>query len=139
MIHNIRFRLFVYPHENEYELHDGLINVLGDVEVEREIAEGINEEPIVILSGRITKKKILKDLITNLKSDLNFDRDDFLDKIDKKMDENSNLFIRLSKESAKNKELEILDGGDSIHLKIKIAAYPSKKEIAIPIVKELFA
>ncbi|MDR2545540.1 MAG: exosome protein [Methanobrevibacter sp.] len=138
MIHNIRFRLFVYSNENEDELYQALINIFGNVEVEREIAEGINEEPIIILSGTIFKKKILKEFVSNLRSDVNFNCNDFFDKLDKKMDDNANLFIRLSKDYAKNDELKILDCGDSIHLKIKIAAYPSKKRIAIPIVKELF-
>ncbi|MDR1819022.1 MAG: exosome protein [Methanobrevibacter sp.] len=138
MIHNLRFRLFVYSHEDEDELYQALINIFGDVEVEREVVEGINEEPIIILYGVIFKKRILKDFVLNLKSDIYFNGNDFFDKVDKKMDDNANLFIRLSKDYAKNKELKILDGGDSIHLKIKIAAYPSKKRIAIPIVKEIF-
>ena len=54
------------------------------------------------------------------------------------MDENGNLFLRLSKEKALDDEWEILDGGDSIHLKIKIAAYPAKKEVAIKKISEIF-
>ena len=55
-----------------------------------------------------------------------------------KMDEKGNLFLRLSKEKALGEEWEILDGGDSIHLKIKIAAYPAKKEVAIKKISEIF-
>ena len=54
------------------------------------------------------------------------------------MDEKGNLFLRLSKEKALDEEWEILDGGDSIHLKIKIAAYPAKKEVAIKKISEVF-
>ncbi len=54
------------------------------------------------------------------------------------MDEKGNLFLRLSKEKALGEEWEILDGGDSIHLKIKIAAYPAKKEVAIKKISEIF-
>ena len=52
------------------------------------------------------------------------------------MDDNGNLFLRLSKDAAADDRIEILDSGDSIHLKIKIAAYPAKKEIAITKVKQ---
>ena len=58
--------------------------------------------------------------------------------LDRKMDEKGNLFLRLSKEKALKEEWEILDGGDSIHLKIKIAAYPAKKEVAIKKISEIF-
>ena len=58
--------------------------------------------------------------------------------LDRKMDEKGNLFLRLSKEKALEEEWEILDGGDSIHLKIKIAAYPAKKEVAIKKISEIF-
>ena len=34
-------------------------------------------------------------------------------------------------------EWEILDGGDSIHLKIKIAAYPAKKSTSIQVMSDL--
>jgi RNA binding exosome subunit len=139
MIHNIRFRVFIYSYEDENEVLESLKNVLNDIEFNKEIAEGIDEKPIIILSGRINKKKNLKNFINNLKTDENFNLKDFLSKLDKKIDKNGNLFIRLSKESAKNGEFKIINGGDSIHLKIKIAAYPSKKEIAIPIAESLFS
>ena len=54
------------------------------------------------------------------------------------MDEKGNFFLRLSKEKALEEEWEILDGGDNIHLKIKIAAYPAKKEVAIKKISEIF-
>ena len=53
-----------------------------------------------------------------------------------KVDENGNLFLRLSKEDAIDEKINIVDSGDSIHLKIKIAAYPAKKEVAINKLKE---
>ena len=45
-------------------------------------------------------------------------------------------FLRLSKEDAVDEKITIVDSGDSIHLKVKIAAYPAKKEIAIKKVRE---
>ena len=46
------------------------------------------------------------------------------------------IYIRLSKEDAVDEKITIVDSGDSIHLKVKIAAYPAKKEIAIKKVRE---
>ena len=79
MIHNIRFREFVYESENLDELTQAIYNIFPDAEIESEDAEGLME-------------------------------------VDEK--------------------ITIVDSGDSIHLKVKIAAYPAKKEIAIKKVRE---
>ena len=110
----------------------------------------------VILSGIVSKKRYTKEFLNNL---LAIDKDQLsklYNDLDKKMDEKGNLFLRFSKdfkvlESDENNRLEndledsidlnqwkILDGGDSIHLKIKVAAYPAKKEVALKILDEVF-
>ncbi|RBQ22921.1 RNA-binding protein [Candidatus Methanobinarius endosymbioticus] len=137
MIHNIRYRIFVYEDENEEELIEGLKNILPTAKIEREVAEGMLEDKIVILSGKIDKKKEIKEFLKTL---LAMDKD-FLEKLSKdlnrKTDENGNLFLRFSKDSACNEKWEICDTGDSIHLKVKIAAYPAKKEVAIKLLNEV--
>jgi RNA binding exosome subunit len=131
MIHNIRFRIFVYNDENEEELIEGLLNILPNCEIQKEDAEGIFEEPITILTGLVDKKRFTKEFFNNLK---NLDKDQLnklLNDLDKKMDDNGNLFLRFSIEDAINGKWTIVDSGNCIHLKVKIAAYPAKKEIAI--------
>ena len=53
MIHNIRYRLFVYENEDEEELINGLHNILPDVVPELEEAEGMlgEDDNILIYSG----------------------------------------------------------------------------------------
>lgn len=137
MIHNIRYSIFVYEDENEEELIEALKNILPTAKIEREIAEGMMEDKIIILSGKIDKKKETKEFLKNL---LSMDND-FLEKLSidlsRKTDKNGNLFLRFSKDSACNEKWDICDTGDSIHLKVKIAAYPAKKEIAINLLNEV--
>ena len=156
MIHNIRYRVFVYENEDLDLITDALLNILPSAEVEAEEVEGLLEEPMVILSGMVSKKRYTKEFLNNL---LAIDKDQLsklYNDLDKKMDEKGNLFLRFSKdfkvlESDENNRLEndledsidlnqwkILDGGDSIHLKIKVAAYPAKKEVALKILDEVF-
>ena len=45
-------------------------------------------------------------------------------------------FYDYLEEDAVDEKITIVDSGDSIHLKVKIAAYPAKKEIAIKKVRE---
>ena len=130
MIHNIRYRVFVYENEDLDLITDALLNILPSARVETEEVEGLLEEPMVILSGMISKKRYTKEFLNNL---LAIDKDQLsklYNDLDKKMDEKGNLFLRFSKdfkvlESDENNRLEndledsidlnqwkILDGGD---------------------------
>ena len=136
MIHNIRFRVFVYENENLDELTQAILNIFPDAEIEIEEAEGLTENKILILTGVVDKKRHTKEFFNKL---LNLDQvvlDKMVDDFDKKVDDNGNLFLRLLKEDAIDDKITIVDSGDAIHLKIKIAAYPARKEIAIKKLKE---
>ena len=132
MIHNIRFREFVYESENLDELTQAIYNIFPDAEIESEDAEGLMEDKIIILSGVVDKKRQTKAFF-NLLLELDQNQLDKLNNdLERKVDDKGNLFLRLSKEDAVDEKITI----DSIHLKVKIAAYPAKKEIAIKKVRE---
>lgn len=136
MIHNIRFREFVYEDEDIDQLTQAILNIFPNASIEMEEAEGLTEDKIIILSGTISKKKDTKEFLNKL---LDLDKevlDKLVNDLDKKVDESGNLFLRFSKEDAIDEKIKIVDSGDAIHLKIKIAAYPAKKEIAINNIKE---
>ena len=139
MIHNIRYRVFIYENEDKDEILEALLNILPTAVPEIEEAEGLLEEKMLILSGTVSKKRETKEFLNNLTHSIGEDQlIKFYNDLDRKMDEKGNLFLRLSKEKAAEEEWEILDGGDSIHLKIKIAAYPAKKDVAIKKISEIF-
>ena len=51
-----------------------------------------------------------------------------------------NFFVRFDKDQwVKNGKLELTDAGNCFHLKIGIAAFPKKREIALNAIRELFA
>lgn len=136
MIHNIRFREFVYEGEDLEELTQAIFNIFPDASVESEEAEGLTENKIIILTGIIDKKRHTKAFFNKLLQLDDNQISKLLDDLDKKMDDNGNLFLRLSKQDAVDEKMVIVDSGDSIHLKIKIAAYPAKKEVAIKKIRE---
>lgn len=139
MIHNIRYRVFIYENEDNDEVLEALLNILPTAEPEAEEAEGLLEEKMLILTGAISKKRETKEFLNTLIESIGEEQlIKLYNDLDRKMDEKGNLFLRLSKEKALDEEWEILDGGDSIHLKIKIAAYPAKKEVALKKIKEIF-
>lgn len=139
MIHNIRYRLFVYKHENETDLIEGLKTILPTSKVEREIAEGVTGDKIIILSGEINKKRETREFMNKLLDMDNSKIANLINDFEKKIDDNGNLFLRFSKKESCNNILEICEDGDSIHLKVKIAAYPAKKRVAIELLKEFFS
>lgn len=136
MIHNIRFREFVYENEDLDELTQAILNIFPEASIEMEEAEGLTEDKIIILTGVIDKKRHTKAFFNRILS-LNQEQLKKLDEdLERKMDDKGNLFLRLSKEDAIDDEIKIIDSGDSIHLKLKIAAFPAKKSIAIEKVRE---
>ncbi|MBR4448216.1 RNA-binding protein [Methanobrevibacter sp.] len=134
MIHNIKFRAFVYENESIDEISQAILNILPDAEIEAEEAEGLLEDKIIILSGTVSKKKYTKTFFNTLLESVDLDK--LNNDLERKMDEKGNLFLRFDKTDALDEKLTILDKGDAIHLKIKIAAYPAKKEIAVDKVRE---
>ena len=68
----------------------------------------------------------------NLRTDL----DKLNSDLERKMDDKGNWFLRFDKNDALDEIWTILDKGDAIHLKVKIAAFPAKKQIAVDKVRE---
>lgn len=134
MIHNIKFRVFVYENEDVDELSQAILNILPEAEIGAEEAEGLTEDKIIILSGTVSKKRYTKEFFNLLLESVDLDK--LNDDLERKMDEKGNWFLRFDKEDALDEKMTIKDSGDSIHLKIKIAAYPAKKEIAVDKVRE---
>ena len=134
MIHNIKFRAFVYENESADEICEAILNILPEAEIEAEEAEGLLEDKIIILSGVVSKKRYTKAFFNTLLESCDLEK--LNDDLECKMDEKGNWFLRFDKEDAIDEKLTIKDSGDSIHLKIKIAAFPAKKEIAVDKVRE---
>ena len=134
MIHNIKFRAFVYENESVDEISQAILNLLPEAEIEAEEAEGLMEDKIIILSGTVSKKRYTKTFFNKLLKSVDLEK--LNNDLERKMDEKGNWFLRFDKSDALDEKFTILDKGDAIHLKIKIAAFPAKKQIAVDKVRE---
>ena len=134
MIHNIKFRAFVYKNERVDEISQAILNLLPEAEIEAEEAEGLLEDKILILTGVVSKKRYTKDFFNKLLQSTDLEK--LNNDLEQKMDEKGNWFLRFDKNDALDEKLTVLDKGDSIHLKVKIAAFPAKKQIAVDKVRE---
>lgn len=134
MIHNIKFRAFVYKNESVDEISQAILNLLPEAEIEAEEAEGLLEDKILILTGVVSKKRYTKDFFNKLLQSTDLEK--LNNDLEQKIDEKGNWFLRFDKNDALDEKLTVLDKGDSIHLKVKIAAFPAKKQIAVDKVRE---
>jgi RNA-binding protein len=138
MIHNISYRVFVYGTENEDKVGESLRTIFLEASPQREVTEGYYNNPVTILSQKFSKKREISDFIKKLNEMDDNEKTNVLNELDRKMDDKGNLFLRFHKQEAFKGNWKVVEHGDSIHIKIKIAAYPAKKEGAIKIAREIF-
>ena len=143
--HSVTVRVFCGEEESESEVLNGLKSLMPfDLEKERiainrQNALGFSDRKITIVEAVLTKKRHVKAFFDNLLEKISApDKQMLLRQLDSRVDDDANFFVRLEKETlAKRNELLVTDGGNCYHVKIKIAAYPSSKENAIKLMKEL--
>ncbi len=138
MIHNLSYRAFVYSTENEEKVREAIFTLLPTAQIEKETTEGYYKNQVIILHGKITKKREIKDFLEKLNSLKPSAKKRILRELEDRIDDRGNLFLRFDKQRAFLEELKTVDHGDAIHLKLKIAAYPASKEGAIKVARQIF-
>jgi RNA-binding protein len=130
--------VFVYGTENEEKVRESIKNLFPNSHPQTDTIEGYFKNPVLILHGKIEKKRETKEFIKILHKMDSATKKRVLNELNNKMDEKGNLFLRFDKQRAYLGDLKIIEHGDAVHVKIKIAAYPAKKEIAMELAKEIF-
>ena len=138
MIHNISYRAFVYGTENKEKVLESIKTLFPNSSPQCESTEGYYKNPVLILSSKIDNKNEIKDFVKKISTLKGPAKKKALHQLENKMDDFGNLFLRFDKQRAYLGDLKIVEHGDSIHLKIKIAAYPAKKKVALEIARKLF-
>lgn len=101
-------------------------------------AELIDGVDLVRVDFSIKKEKNINEFIQNLKSKLGKNNLQKIISEANRVDDDCNLYIRLDKKELDKGNFILTDNGDCFHIKIKLAAYPNKKENALKIVNEIF-
>jgi RNA binding exosome subunit len=138
MIHNISYRAFVYGTENKEKVLNSIKTLFPNSSPQCEATEGYYKNSVLILYNKIDKKREIKDFVEKLSTMNDPARKRIINRLEDKMDDDGNLYLRFDKQRAYLGDLKVVEHGDSIHLKIKIAAYPAKKKVAIEIARKLF-
>ncbi|MBM4240810.1 MAG: exosome protein [Euryarchaeota archaeon] len=138
MIHNIFYRVFVYGTESEIKVRAAVKTLFPKSLPTKAITEGYYKNPVIILSDKINKKRDITLFLKNLKKIGTSSKQRIITQLKNRMDDKGNLFLRFNKQEAYLGNLKVVEHGDSIHVKIKIAAYPANKKTAIKIAMKLF-
>jgi len=111
--------------------------VVEESVIEPEAEGGVFNEKLYVLTVFIKKKSDIRAFLNTLFSQMSVEGIQCLkSEVDLRTDEDCNFYVRLSKTA-------LLDGGiklcteDSVHIKIKAAVYPSKKESAVEAISRM--
>ncbi len=129
---------FVHATEAEERVLDAVRILLPEeIEVRRSRLKGHHGNPIMSLEARIGRKGALRELWQRVLAKVHGGE---LEKIAKvapgRIDETCHLHLRFDKQLAYAGELVLTDGGNAIHLRLKVAAYPARQEVAVDLVEE---
>jgi len=145
LAHQIWINVFCKDNDDESTLLDKLkslvpINLEKEkITIKRSSTKGF-ENKILIYEIELKKPRHTNTFLKNLKKKLNQEQKTLiLNQAESRLDHNLDFFIRLDKEKLLKDEIQITDSGNCFHIKISIAAFPKKRDIALDIIKKLFS
>ena len=133
-LHYVDLRAFCYATEDEDRVETALRTFLpADAELERAETEGHFGDPIVVLSIRLERADEVRAVFETLRALPEDEYDRLLAELDERIDEDTNLFVTLSKQAAYEGDVRL---GDGITLRGKVEAYPAKHAAAVENARE---
>lgn len=140
----IKVSVFIKPEEDENSLKLKFLELLPfNLEGEKIVlkktrATGFGQKEIIIYEVELNKDKHTNLFLKNLKEKLDEQQRTMLVKQEDRLDERLNFFIRLDKESLLQDQYQVTDCGECFHIRISIAAFPRRREVALEVVKKIF-
>lgn len=133
MFQRMSFRAICHATEDEDKVRKALTNITKSEQVTRTKAEGYHGNPIIIFESVLSGKQLasfMKDLkgkgvVQGLGN-----------KLDDRMDEECNLYMRFDKQKAYAGQAEVVEHEDVIAAKLKLRVFPPQKTTALSALKE---
>ena len=145
--HSTKLSVFSYEHENSEDILEAFLGFFpfnleeNKILLKKSSAEGFNDRKIIIFEAVLSKTNLVNEFLENLLNKLGKEqKEQILSEAESRLDENLDFFIRFDKKSWINdKKLELTDSGKCFHLKISVAAFPKKREVALKVIDKLFS
>lgn len=126
--HWLRVQTFCYATERKELVGETMAELLGTDEFDVDVSEGEHGNTMLILSQRLTKQKEFKTLFSKLGPSI---RDEILNDMDNRIDEDCVFYIRLDKQKAVQGQYVVAHHGDVIAITGKVQSHPARKEVAV--------
>jgi RNA binding exosome subunit len=145
--HLIELSVFSTPEDDLEKIRQSFLSFLPFDPAEEKVpikqlnAEGFNDRKIVIFEIGLSKQRHISAFLKSLFSRLSQDQKELVaSQKEKRVDDNLYFYMRFDKAKlVEENKLWLTDCGSCFHLKISLAPFPRKKELALKIVDELLA
>ena len=138
-IHHITIRAIAQATESEDRVKTALSLFLQDNEIEIIKSEGHFGNPITIIQSSIKGSGKCRQFIDFLKTSISGKEMELLKtQMTERVDEQCALNIRFDKQAAYEGIVQLATTSDTIAARIKVKAYPARREIAIKVAETLF-
>ena len=135
LIHSIQITILEKNEDDLEKIYDVLLFIFPAdykkecIDINHENFEGLQKNTIHSISLTTTKERHNKSLSESLFSKLSDEiKKQLLDQIDSRLDDQGNFYIRFDKQELMKKSFQLTDSGNCVHIKIKMAAFPAKRE-----------
>jgi len=147
LAHNIHMTVFCKPEDDAGLVTEKLLFLVPldfkkeKIELKRTNSTGFNEKKITILEVYLEKESHTNLFLNNLTKNLTDEQKLLIKKqAESRLDDELNFFLRFDKLKLINEgRLWLTDKGDCFHIRIKIAAFPHKREVALKIINKIFS
>jgi len=147
LAHNIHITVFCKPEEDTKLIAKKLLFLVPfdikkeKIEMKKTNATGFNEKKITILEVYLEKESHTNLFLNNLTKNLADEQKLLIKKqAESRLDDELNFFLRFDKSKLINEgRLWLTDRGECFHTRIKIAAFPHKREVALKILEKIFS
>lgn len=144
--HNVSVKVFCKPEDKPAEIKKALVSLFPfDLEkekiaVEEQSATGFNERKIKVFEIKLKKDSHMNAFLKSLKKYLGGLCETISNEAGTRVDDEFYFFIRLDKgKLIEGNEYNLTDSGNCFHIRISLAVFPKKRDIAISLVREFFS
>jgi RNA binding exosome subunit len=143
LVDHITLKIFASFDENPEEISRNLVKMMPfdlkqeGLSLRRKTVMGFNQEKIVIFELTLKKKAHISVFLDHFKDNLSINsKNQLLNTLEERMDDESNFYIRLSKPSLINYDTyELTSDGICLHITIHVATFPRRRENALQEIK----
>jgi RNA binding exosome subunit len=134
ILHNVRFRTFAHATEDRSRVEAAITFVSGSQNMECEMLKGHHGNPLAKITAFLKKRKDLDSFLSRIK-DTKISPE-ILGTLDRRVDGDGTLYIRLSKQAAYEGRIETTEKDDAISVRAKVKAYPANRAEAIRLLRK---